>query len=156
MSDLISRCELFNRLAPVQTLGEAYGIIQGMDTVDAVPVERKSVSGYEGLYEVDNLSRVFSLRTGKQMKQMVDLISRQAAVEAMRRAKDKSELHRMLVQLPSAQKYGTWIVSHFGANAKCSECGMYCVGVYDHDRCDQYCRCCGAKMDGLKLEGGQA
>lgn len=41
-------------------------------TVDAVPVERKSVSGYEGLYEVDNLSRVFSLRTGKQMKQMVN------------------------------------------------------------------------------------
>ena len=38
MSDLISRCELFNRLAPVQTLGEAYGIIQGMPTVDAVPV----------------------------------------------------------------------------------------------------------------------
>lgn len=37
MSDLISRCELFNKLAPVQTLGEAYGIIQGMDTVDAVP-----------------------------------------------------------------------------------------------------------------------
>jgi len=40
MSDLISRCELFNRLAPVQTLGEAYGTIQGMDTVDAVPVVR--------------------------------------------------------------------------------------------------------------------
>lgn len=38
MSDLISRCELFNRLAPVQTLGEAYGIIQEMDAVDAVPV----------------------------------------------------------------------------------------------------------------------
>ncbi len=38
MSDLISRCELFNRFAPVQTLGEAYGIIQGMPTVDAVQV----------------------------------------------------------------------------------------------------------------------
>lgn len=38
MSDLISRCELFNRLAPVQTLGEAYGIIQEMPTVDAVTV----------------------------------------------------------------------------------------------------------------------
>ena len=38
MSDLISRGQLFNLLAPVQTLGEAYGIIQGMDTVDAVPV----------------------------------------------------------------------------------------------------------------------
>ena len=84
-----------------------------------------------------------------------DCISRAAAVEAMRKAKDKSEAHRILMQLPSAQKYGTWIVSHFGANAKCSECGMYCVGAYDHDRCDQYCRCCGAKMDGLKLEGGE-
>lgn len=39
MSDLISRGKLFNLLAPVQTLGEAYGIIQGMDTVDAVPVD---------------------------------------------------------------------------------------------------------------------
>ena len=38
MSDLISRGKLFNLLAPVQTLGEAYGIIQEMDTVDAVPV----------------------------------------------------------------------------------------------------------------------
>ena len=43
MSDLISRCELFNRLAPVQTLGEAYGIIQGMSTVDAVEVVRCAV-----------------------------------------------------------------------------------------------------------------
>lgn len=41
MSDLISRCELFNKLATVQTLGEAYGIIQEMPTVDAVPVRCK-------------------------------------------------------------------------------------------------------------------
>ena len=41
MGDLISRGKLFNLLAPVQTLGEAYGIIQGMDTVDAVPVRCK-------------------------------------------------------------------------------------------------------------------
>ena len=34
MSDLISRGELFNRLAPIQTLGEAYGVIQGMPTAD--------------------------------------------------------------------------------------------------------------------------
>ena len=38
MNDLISRCALFNKLATVQTLGEAYGVIQGMETVDAVPV----------------------------------------------------------------------------------------------------------------------
>ena len=91
--------------------------------------------------------------TGTNTVQVDDCISREAAVEVMRKAKDKSEAHRILMQLPSAQKYGTWIVSHFGANAKCSKCGMYCVGAYDHDRCDQYCRCCGAKMDGLKLEG---
>ena len=40
MSDLISRCALFNKLATVQTLGEAYGVIQGMETVDAIPVVR--------------------------------------------------------------------------------------------------------------------
>lgn len=40
MSDLISRCKLFNQLATVQTLAEAYAVIQGMDTVDAVPVVR--------------------------------------------------------------------------------------------------------------------
>ena len=32
-----------------------------------------------------------------------DTISRAAAIEAMRKAKDKSEAHRMLMQLPSAQ-----------------------------------------------------
>lgn len=40
MGDLISRGKLFNLLAPVQTLGEAYGIIQGMEIVDAVEVVR--------------------------------------------------------------------------------------------------------------------
>ena len=36
---------------------------------------------------------------------MSDLIDRQAVIEAMRKAKDKSELHRMLAQLPSAQRW---------------------------------------------------
>lgn len=40
MSDLMSKGELFNKLATVQTLGEAYGIIQEMPTVEAVPVVR--------------------------------------------------------------------------------------------------------------------
>lgn len=38
MSDMMSKGELFNKLATVQTLGEAYGVIQEMPTVDAVPV----------------------------------------------------------------------------------------------------------------------
>ena len=33
MSDLISRAELFNRLATVKDMGEAYAVIQGMPTV---------------------------------------------------------------------------------------------------------------------------
>lgn len=50
MGDLISRCELFNKLATVQTLVEAYGIIQGMETVDAVPVRHgKWVDDSDGI-----------------------------------------------------------------------------------------------------------
>ena len=40
MSDLLSRCKLFNALALVQTLGEAYAVIQGMETEDAEYVVR--------------------------------------------------------------------------------------------------------------------
>ena len=40
MSGLIRRAELFNKLAPVQTLAEAYAVIQGMEEVDAVEVIR--------------------------------------------------------------------------------------------------------------------
>lgn len=35
MSDLISRAELFNRLATVKDMGEAFAVIQGMPTVNA-------------------------------------------------------------------------------------------------------------------------
>ena len=38
MSDLISRAKLFNDLATVQSLGEAYAVINGEPTVDAVEV----------------------------------------------------------------------------------------------------------------------
>ena len=40
MSNLISRCKLFNKLATVQTLAEAYAVIQAMETEDAVEVIR--------------------------------------------------------------------------------------------------------------------
>lgn len=39
MSDLLSRCKLFNKLATVQTLAEAYAVIQGMETENAIPIE---------------------------------------------------------------------------------------------------------------------
>lgn len=40
---------------------------------------------------------------------MDDLISRQAAINTVRKSKDKSEAHRMLIQLPSAQPEQRWI-----------------------------------------------
>ena len=49
MSDLISRSELFNKLAPVQTLGEAYAVIQGMQTVE--PINRDEIKELQGLLE---------------------------------------------------------------------------------------------------------
>ena len=56
-----------------------------------------------------------------------DLISRQAAIEAMRKAKDKSELHRMLVQLPPAQPgWIPWDSDRFP-----EESGTYTVTAYD-------------------------
>ena len=36
-------------------------IVNDAPTIDAVPVVRKPVPGYEGYYEVDNLGRVFSV-----------------------------------------------------------------------------------------------
>lgn len=50
-NDLISRCKLFNALAPVQTLGEAYGVIQGLETEDAEYVRHgywKTVEDWDG------------------------------------------------------------------------------------------------------------
>lgn len=50
-NDLISRCKLFNALAPVQTLGEAYGVIQGLQTEDAEYVRHgywKTVEDWDG------------------------------------------------------------------------------------------------------------
>ena len=76
---------------------------------------------------------------------MSDLISRQAAIEIVRKAKDKSEAHRMLVQLPSAQpETAKRIVGK-------SRDGM--TLWYQCDMCnepvdvqDTYCRGCGRRL----------
>lgn len=63
---LISKAELFNRLANIKAPPEAneykaevYSLIQSMETADEVV--RKPVNGYEGRYEVDQFGRVFSI-----------------------------------------------------------------------------------------------
>ena len=61
--------------------------------------------------------------------------------------------HR-LIALPSAQpeqKTGRWIIREGISDAQCSECKMYFKDVYDMDNSDAFCRCCGTKMEGLKV-----
>lgn len=54
--------------------------------------------------------------------------------------------------LPSADvqpvRHGHWIIPRFGADAKCSVCGYYFNDAYDMENEDNYCRHCGALMDG--------
>lgn len=45
-------------------------------------------------------------------------------------------------------RHGHWIISRFGADAKCSVCGYYFNDAYDMENEDNYCRHCGARMDG--------
>ena len=47
-----------------------------------------------------------------------------------------------------AVRHGHWIIPRFGANAKCSVCGYYFNDAYDMENEDNYCRHCGARMDG--------
>ena len=49
-------------------------------------------------------------------------------------------------------RHGRWLIRSFGSDAKCSECGMYFSDAYDMENSDNYCRHCGTKMNGLKLE----
>ena len=41
MSDLISRCELFNRLSTAQTLADAYAVINSIPTAERIPKSTK-------------------------------------------------------------------------------------------------------------------
>lgn len=91
---------------------------------------------------------------------MNDLIERQAAIETVRKAKDKSEAHRMIIQLPTVDavpvRHGhlvRWyeeVCDSFGVayvpHCKCSECGMEC-DPYIANRMN-YCSNCGVKLDG--------
>lgn len=96
---------------------------------------------------------------------MGDLISRQAALRQKFTAyyKNGAEIKqieavpvREIEKLPEVDavqvRRGRWLIRSFGSDAKCSECGIYLSDVYDMEKSDNYCRHCGAKMDGLKLE----
>ena len=100
-------------------------------------------------------------------KLMTDLIDRQAAIETVRKAKDKSEAHRMIIQLPNVDavrvKHGRWIKKRYwsegvgmgeryGYYYSCSKCGNLVCGGYDE--CGKkYCDECGARMYGKDGDG---
>ena len=50
-SDLISRCELFNRLANVKDLGEAFAVIQGMPTEESKIIHCRDCANYNAGFE---------------------------------------------------------------------------------------------------------
>ena len=89
---------------------------------------------------------------------MDDLISRQAALDMIHGTFSKSlarqRAEECIKKVPYARvepKKGKWIIRKFGADAMCSECGMYFHDAYDIENSDNFCRHCGAEMEGLKV-----
>ena len=94
---------------------------------------------------------------------MDDLISRQAAIEALSHmcSEDKNgitvsraNVDSMLRYLPHVkpeQKTATWLIRKWGDDAKCSNCGKTFKDVYDMESYDGFCRHCGTKMKGIKV-----
>lgn len=56
-----------NEFAALCPLDEVSGVVDACPTVAAVPVVRKPVKGYEGLYEVDQFGRVFGVDRIKEV-----------------------------------------------------------------------------------------
>lgn len=90
---------------------------------------------------------------------MSDLISRQAAIDALKEHEDakgylRCDYEVVLEQLPSAEKHGKWESKALDNFRKyevvCSECGARYVGnydAYDEPYDFNYCPNCGARME---------
>jgi rubrerythrin len=81
---------------------------------------------------------------------MADLIERQAAIDAMERAKERyfdrkviiGKMQDIVNNLPSAQKKGKWIYLDGLDAFECSFCGRQMVrNIFD------FCPWCGARME---------
>jgi len=93
VKDLVNDC--ISRQAAVKALEE---------TKQSDPFNRYEYQNIGIDWSIDAIKALPSAQLAQDLTNgCTDTISRQAAIEAMRKAKDKSELHRMLVQLPSAQ-----------------------------------------------------
>lgn len=90
---------------------------------------------------------------------MSDLISRQAAIDAMSILNDsicEQQAIDALSALPTAENVGKWIIHsevkniYGGTYIECSECGEKYVVQYIED--EKFCRNCGARMKGEEDE----
>lgn len=93
-----------------------------------------------------------------------DTISRQAAIETVRKAQSIGQAHRMLVQLPSAQSErpkGEWLYGEHDIamcdGYRCDQCGFFVPWDYKHKFIDfikdyHWCPSCGADMRGKQDE----
>lgn len=82
---------------------------------------------------------------------MSDLISRQAALDALEWKWAGKAAIDAIKNLPSAQpeqRIGKWILYGRGM-AGCSQCGMIYNDVYDDDSYFNFCPNCGVKMEGM-------
>ena len=93
-----------------------------------------------------------------------DLISRQAAIEAIEEYIDEyncledgyhnpkwcamQEAKMTIQRLPSAERRGRWIENEFGAY--CSECGLYAYRSNGIPWKSNYCPMCGARLEATK------
>lgn len=79
---------------------------------------------------------------------MSDLISREAAIQAVTHFDDPL---KRLYELPSVEperKQGKWISEQQWCLPKCSICGASCFGLHGFDAIKTpYCPNCGAKME---------
>ena len=98
-----------------------------------------------------------SMNRERKMNRMDDLISRQAAIDAVSRGCQEfrgifAECEKNLNRLPSAERHGRWIKKYRG-NYLCSVCGAWYRttddygNIIDGEMGSNYCESCGAKMD---------
>lgn len=95
-----------------------------------------------------------SMNREKRMNRMNDLISRQAAIDAMERVSDSicaQQAIDALADLPSAERRGRWDIeldkNRLFYECKCSVCGH--IESFDPKfRFFNYCPNCGASMEG--------
>lgn len=93
---------------------------------------------------------------------MDDLISRRAAIDAVRQFYDEfsdneKSIEEIIAELPTAQrKTGKWIATHErglfshpdSITYVCSECGNKIYTIYGVPKTTKFCWECGAKMEG--------